>query len=238
MQSTTSPQSLHVNSPSTSPHINSSSTSPPSKRIANPYIKRSKEGKQVRNDSLYDDLYGDLSTPNSKKLNVDVVTESPSNRSDSNNLKRQSNKQPTIISTKLNFDNSINDQAVKTTSKTKIKTLHQSSSKTRTLFQSSKSTEPKLDLFAIDWSNSNLLRQEIKKYDPSKKTQEDIITLILNESSLQSIKVAFAILVGQSQTTYAFMPFPLQRNKVMENFMVLIYNLKSMIVDDTEHEYW
>ena len=146
MQSTTSPQSLHVNSSSTSPHVKSSSTSPPSNRIANPE-KKTKEGKQV--NDLYDDLYDDLLTPNSKKLNVDVVTESPRNRSDSNNLKIQSNKQPTIISTKLNFDNSINDQDVKMTTTTK--TLHQSSSKTKTLYRSSTSkTEPKLDLKFVD----------------------------------------------------------------------------------------
>lgn len=229
MQSTTSPQLLHVNSSSTSLHVKSSSTSPPSSstsppssRIANPY-KKTKEGKQ---DDLYDDL-DDLWTPKSKKkLNIDVVTESPRNHSVSNNLKIQSNKQPT----KLYFDNSINDQDGKMTTT-------QSSSKTKTLNRSSK-MEPKLELYAINWTDSNLLRQEIKKYDPSKKTQEDIITLMLNESSLQSIKTAFAFLVGESQTINTFMPLPSQRNKVMEKFLVLIYNLKSMIVDDTEHEYW
>ena len=87
--------------------VNSLSTSPPSKRtIVNPYTKRPKEGKQVKkNDSLYDDLR----TPNSKKLNVDVVTELPRNCSDKNNVKRQSNKQSTIgtidASTKLNLKN-------------------------------------------------------------------------------------------------------------------------------------
>ena len=226
--------------PSTkSPHVNSSSTSPPSKRIANPYIKRSKEGKQVHNDSLYDDLYDDLSlsTPNLKKLNVDVVTESPRNSSDSNNRKRQGNKQ-FAMSTKLDFDDSNNDQDVnKIKSKTSSSKAKTSSSKAKTSYGPSK-TEPKRELFEIDWTNSELLRDESKKYDPSKKTQEDIITLILNESSLQNVKTAFALLVGQNQATTAFMPLPQQRNKVMENFLVLIYNLKSMIVDDTEHEYW
>lgn len=221
----------------TSPQVNSSSTSPPSKRIANPYIKRSNKGKQVRNDSLYDDLYDDLSTPNWKKLNVGVVTESPRNSSDSNNRKIQDNNQFTT-STKLNFDDNSNDQDVNTmTSKTSSPKAKTSSSKAKTLYRPSK-TEPKLELFAIDWTNSKLLRDESKKYGPSKKTQEEIITAILNESSLQNMKTAFAILVGKNEATTAFMPLPLQRNKVMENFMVLIYNLKSMIVDDTEHEYW
>ena len=219
----------------TSPHVNSSSTSPSSKRIANPYIKGSNKGKQVRNDSLYDDLYDDLLlTPNRKKLNVGVVTESPRNSSDSNNRKIQDNKQFTT-STKLNFDDNSNDQDM--TSKTSSSKAKTSSSKAKTLYRPSK-TEPKLELFAIDWTNSKLLRDESKKYDPSKKTQEEIITVILNESSLQNIKTAFALLVGENQATTAFMPLPLQRNKVMENFLVLIYNLKSMIVDDTEHEYW
>ena len=222
----------------TSPDVNSSSTSPPSKRIANPYIKGSNKGKQVRNDSLYDDLYDDLLTPNWKKLNVGVVTESPRNSSYSNNRKRQDNKQFTT-STKLNFDDNSNDQDVNimTSSMTSSSKAKTSSSKAKTLYQPSK-TEPKLELFAIDWTNSKLLRDESKKYDPSKKTQEEIITVILNESSLQNIKTAFALLVGENQATTAFMPLPLQRNKVMENFLVLIYNLKSMIVDDTEHEYW
>ena len=224
--------------PSTkSPYINSSSTSPPSKRIANPYIKGSNKGKQVRKDSLYDDLDDLLLTPNRKKLNVGVVTESPRNSSDSNNRKRQDNKQFTT-STKLNFEDNSNDQDVNTmTSKTSSSKAKTSSSKAKTSYGPSK-TEPKRELFEIDWTNSELLRDESKKYDPSKKTQEDIITVILNESSLQNIKTAFALLVGENQATTAFMPLPLQRNKVMENFLVLIYNLKSMIVDDTEHEYW
>ena len=222
----------------TSPHVNSSSTSPPSKRIANPYIKGSNKGKQVCNDSLYDDLYDDLLTPNWKKLNVGVVTESPRNSSDSNNRKRQDNKQFTT-STKLNFDDNSNDQDVNTmtSSKTSSSKAKTSSSKAKTSHGPTK-TEPKRELFEIDWTNSELLRDESKKYDPSKKTQEDIITVILNESSLQNVKTAFALLVGKNQATTAFMPLPLQRNKVMENFLVLIYNLKSMIVDDTEHEYW
>jgi hypothetical protein len=170
-------------------------------------------------------------------LNVDVVTESPRNSSDSNNRKRQGNKQ-LAMSTKLDFDDSINDQDVnKMKSKTSSSKAKTSSSKAKTSYGPSK-TEPKRELFEIDWTNSELLRDESKKYDPSKKTQEDIITVILNESSLQNVKTAFALLVGKNQATTAFMPLPLQRNKVMENFLVLIYNLKSMIVDDTEHEYW
>ena len=69
---------------------------------------------------------------------------------------------------------------------------------------------------------------------PSKR----IANPYIKRSNKENIKTAFALLVGENQATTAFMPLPLQRNKVMENFLVLIYNLKSMIVDDTEHEYW
>jgi hypothetical protein len=184
----------------TSPHVNSSSTSPPSKRIANPYIKKPKEGKQVHNDSLYDDLYDDLLTPKWNKLNVDVVTKSPRNSSDSNNRKRQGNKQ-LAMSTKLDFDDSINDQDVnKMKSKTSSSKAKTSSSKAKTSYRPSK-TEPKRELFEIDWTNSELLRDESKKYDPSKKTQEDIITVILNESSLQNVKTAFALLYAAATSS-------------------------------------
>ena len=68
---------------------------------------------------------------------------------------------------------------------------------------------------------------------------EKSITLILNDSTAAKIKSAFMLLIGQNGVTASkfFLPLPTQRAKLVENFLILVYNMKSMMVDNKKHEY-
>ena len=63
--------------------------------------------------------------------------------------------------------------------------------------------------------------------------------LILNKSTTAMIKTAFCLLIGQNgpSATDVFMPLPTQRVKFIDNFLVLICNMKYMMVDNKKHEY-
>ena len=54
--------------------------------------------------------------------------------------------------------------------------------------------------------------------------------LILNKSTTAMIKTAFCLLIGQNG-------LPTQRVKFIDNFLVLICNMKYMMVDNKKHEY-
>jgi hypothetical protein len=102
--------------------------------------------------------------------------------------------------------------------------------------------EPKLEPYEIQWTNSEQLRNEAIKYNAPETTvltQEYIIPLILNASTTAMIKTALCLLIGKNGTlaTDVFMPLPSQRVKLIENFLVLIYDTKSMMVNNIKHEY-
>ena len=153
----------------------------------------------------------------------------------------------TKVKTKLDFDEEITSKTSKhaatISNETKTTSTYSSSRYELSPKSSNKqSNEPKLEPHEIEWTNSELLRKEAMKYNVPRTTvltQEFVITLIVNDLTTAMIKVAFCLLIGQNGdlAKQIFLPFPSQRVRLIENFLVLIYNVKSMMVDTIEHEY-
>jgi len=100
----------------------------------------------------------------------------------------------------------------------------------------------KLELHKLNFMNSEEMRNEITKYPgfSTLPTQENIIPFLLNESSKSAITTAFMLLIGKidcSEATKAFLPLPGSKNKLIQDFLVLIFNMKSMMVDKKEQIY-
>jgi hypothetical protein len=60
-----------------------------------------------------------------------------------------------------------------------------------------------------------------------------MITFLANQFKLVDIKVAFAVLIGKvgGSAQTVFYPLPFQRAKLVESFLELVFNEKSMLVD-------
>jgi len=161
------------------------------------------------------------------------------------------------VNTKLDFDEKSTSKASKkaaTISKETSTTTSTYSSprftkqptnikyKSSTKSSSQQCNEPKLEPYEIQWTDSEQLRNEAIKYDVPENivlTQEYIIPLILNASTTAMIKIALCLLIGKNGAlaTDVFMPLPSQRVKLIENFLVLIYDTKSMMVNNIKQEY-
>jgi hypothetical protein len=104
------------------------------------------------------------------------------------------------------------------------------------------SKDQKLELNNIDWTDSKQLRNEISKYTKNFHmllTQENIVAYLLNKTTPASIKSAFYMLIGEkgAEAKKVFLPIPTQKTKLIESFLVMIYNIKSMMVDEKKQEY-
>ena len=103
------------------------------------------------------------------------------------------------------------------------------------------SKEPKLELHEIDWTDSKQLRNEVGKYETNNTTlltQETIITFLLSQLTAALIKMAFLMLIGKNgNEAKVFLPIPATKPKLIEGFLVMIYNLKSMMVDNKKQVY-
>jgi len=99
------------------------------------------------------------------------------------------------------------------------------------------SNNAKLELHNLDFMNCEEMRNEISKYPGYSTflTQENIILFLLNESSKSAITIAFSLLIGKidcSEAIKAFVPLPGAKTKLIQDFLVLIFNMKSMMVDN------
>lgn len=234
------------------PSSSSSARSRSTKAIKNPYDKRPNEGKSNEEETINSKKgksssdrvnfnVANVSTPptkvNSKYESGNVVTNTlviPRSNNKNNKLSHQSTDNDSIhVNKKLHFDGD--------NKSTKI-TMTSSNTSTDTSITSISSCRTKLELYEIDWRDNDQLKHEGKKYDLMTTVIPSIeksITLILNESTAAKIKAAFMLLIGQNGVTASkfFLPLPTQRAKLVGNFLVLIYNMKSMMVDDIKHEY-
>jgi hypothetical protein len=63
-----------------------------------------------------------------------------------------------------------------------------------------------------------------------------MITFLANQFKPVDIEVAFAALIGKvaSSALTAFDPLPSQRAKLVESFLELVFNEKSMLVDNVK----
>jgi hypothetical protein len=90
----------------------------------------------------------------------------------------------------------------------------------------------------IDWTNSSVTRMEIRKYpntDHIDETQEAILPHLLNKFKPNDIKTSFAVLISKSNSnTESYYPLPLVKAKLIESFVELILDTKSMMVSSSK----
>ena len=186
-------------------------------------------------------------TPISKKLqklrsessHIGVVTGSPviNNTKKKKSIKHHTNTHQSSsgdtssVARKLESD--------KTTTKV-LKNKKKRSSKSLSRGDTSSKTPPQLMLCAhqMDWTNSIVTRTEIRKYpntDHIDETQEAILPYLLNKFKPNDIKTSFAALISKSNSnTESYYPLPLVKAKLIESFVELILDTKSMMVSSSK----
>ena len=100
-------------------------------------------------------------------------------------------------------------------------------------------TEMKLAAYDIDWFNPSATMIECNKYTNIKNlpvTQEGQLTFLLSKFETTDIKTAFADTIGKVGTParIAFYPLPFRKDKVIRSFLELIYDGRSIIIDDSK----
>jgi hypothetical protein len=101
----------------------------------------------------------------------------------------------------------------------------------------------KKEPYLIDFCNPVDVKSERLKYLSDARDiplgQESQLTFLLNNLKLKDIQMAFIKLisiVGGAATT-AFIPIPSKKAKLVEDFLCLIYDHKSMMIDTDETSY-
>jgi hypothetical protein len=96
----------------------------------------------------------------------------------------------------------------------------------------------------IDFCNPLDVESECLKYLSDARDiplgQESQLTFLLNNLKLKGIQMAFIKLmtiVGGAATT-AFIPMPSKKAKLEKDFLCLIHDHKSMMIDTDETYYW
>ncbi len=106
----------------------------------------------------------------------------------------------------------------------------------------SKAKEPKLAAYDIDWFDSTSTQNKCLKHTSSTNlpsTQEEQLTFLLSKYQASDIKTAFADAIGKVSraTRKVFYPLPLRKEKLISNFLELIYNRKSIMVDNSKDSF-
>ncbi len=103
---------------------------------------------------------------------------------------------------------------------------------------------PKKEPYLIDFCNPIDVKSKCLKYLPDASDlplgQESQLTFLLNNLKVKDIQMAFIKLitiVGGAATT-AFLPMPSMKAKLVKDFLCLIYNHKSMMINTDETSYW
>ncbi len=102
--------------------------------------------------------------------------------------------------------------------------------------------EPKLAAYDIDWFDLTSTKNECLKHSSTNNvssTQEEQLTFLLCKYQASDIKTAFADAIGKvgKAARKAFYPLPLCKEKLISNFLELIYNGKSIMVDNSKDSF-
>jgi hypothetical protein len=102
----------------------------------------------------------------------------------------------------------------------------------------------KKELYLIDFCNPVDVERKFLKYLSDARDlplgQESQLMFLLNNLKLKDIQMAFTKLitiVGGAATT-AFLPMPSTKAKLVKDFLCLIYDHKSMMINTDETFYW
>jgi hypothetical protein len=102
--------------------------------------------------------------------------------------------------------------------------------------------EPKLAAYNVDWFNSTSTKIECLKHTSDKNlpvTQEEQLTFFLDKYQTSEIKMAFADAIGKVGTAArkAFYPLPHCKDKLVCSFLELIYDGKSIMIDNSKDSF-
>ncbi len=102
--------------------------------------------------------------------------------------------------------------------------------------------EPNLAAYNVDWLNSTLTKNKCLKHTSEKNfpvSQEGQLNFLLGKYQTSEIKMAFVDAIGKVSTAArkAFYPLPLCKEKLMSSFLELIYNGKSIMVDNSKDSF-
>jgi hypothetical protein len=105
-----------------------------------------------------------------------------------------------------------------------------------------KNQEPKLAAYKVDWFNSMSTKNQCLKHTSENNlpvTQEEQMTFPLNKYQTSNIKMAFADAIGKVGTAARkfFYPLPHHKDKLIYSFLELIYNGKSIMIDNSKDSF-
>ncbi len=96
----------------------------------------------------------------------------------------------------------------------------------------------------IDFCNSNQVKAECLKYIKSTadlpNDQQSQIFFLVRKFKSSDIITAFSMLIGKvaRAAPMAFFPLPTKKEDLIQQFLYLIYNTKSMMINTEEECYW
>jgi hypothetical protein len=105
-----------------------------------------------------------------------------------------------------------------------------------------KNQKPKLAAYEVDWFNSTSTKNEYLKHTSKNNlpvTQEEQIPFLLNKYQTSNIKMAFADAIGKVGTAARkfFYPPPHCKDKLIHSFLELIYDRKSIMIDNSKDSF-
>ncbi len=113
---------------------------------------------------------------------------------------------------------------------------------TRALDFSNLLVHAKKEPYLIDFCNPVDVKSECLKYLPDASDlplgQENQLTFLLNNLKVKDIQMVKLITTVEGAATAAFLPMPSTKAKLVKDFLCLIYNHKSMMIDTDETSYW
>ena len=101
----------------------------------------------------------------------------------------------------------------------------------------------KKQAFLINFCNCDEVKIECLKYLRHAVDlpidQESQLTFLLNQFQARDIQASFYKLVGEvgGVASSAFIPMPSQKKRLINEFLRLIYDHKSMLINTVEHSY-
>ena len=105
-----------------------------------------------------------------------------------------------------------------------------------------KSQEPTLAAYDVDWFDSSATKNECIKHTSIKNlpdTQEGQLTFLLSKFEASEIKTAFADAIGKvgKAARKVFYPLPMRKEKLIRSFLELIFDGKSIMVDNSKDSF-
>jgi hypothetical protein len=105
-----------------------------------------------------------------------------------------------------------------------------------------KKHEPKFVAYEVDWFNSTSTKNKCLKHTSNKNipvTQEGQLNFILNKYQTSDIKTAFEDAIGKVGTAMRKFFYPLLhcKDKLICSFLELIYDGKSIMIDNSKESF-